>query len=297
MSQSLRSGSEDKLISISKQYHEAIASRDANGLEALLSDSATLYSDGITFQKDIKGSKDVKAYFQAFFDKYDFQRGPSFGAVDENHSMAFSIVTDKGVAPKQGNRDQPSSVISLTKLTIDGHGKITELYIARQLPYDEAQAKLKKVPDYHSTSFNAENVNNDEIKPTAENAKKHEEYASAWNKIFSTNDVSKAEEICDPNIKVHNLLVSDETVGLDAWKDSLKNIFKDWECTNNDHQIAVTPGNKAFVFWKTTGEYKGTSTTVWGITFLLFNEAGKISESAAIYQPFPGMREALLKSP
>lgn len=44
--------------------------------------------------------------------------------------------------------------------------------------------------------------------------------------IFSTNDVSKAEEICDPNIKVHNLLVSDETVGLDAWKDSLKNIFK-----------------------------------------------------------------------
>lgn len=51
MSQSLRSGSEDKLISISKQYHEAIASRDANGLEALLSDSATLYSDGVIYQK------------------------------------------------------------------------------------------------------------------------------------------------------------------------------------------------------------------------------------------------------
>ena len=46
---------------------------------------------------------------------------------------------------------------------------------------------------------------------------------------------------------------------------------------------------------ETTGINKGEWTTVWGITVLLFNE-DKISEAAAIYQPFPGMREALIKA-
>ena len=44
--------------------------------------------------------------------------------------------------------------------------------------------------------------------------------------MFCDNDISKAEKICDPNVKVHNLLVSDQTDGLDAWKKSLAGIFK-----------------------------------------------------------------------
>lgn len=44
--------------------------------------------------------------------------------------------------------------------------------------------------------------------------------------MFCENDVSKAEKICDPNVKVHNLLVSDETDGLDSWKKGLANLFK-----------------------------------------------------------------------
>jgi hypothetical protein len=40
---------------------------------------------------------------------------------------------------------------------------------------------------------------------------------------------------------------------------------------------------------------KGQETTVWGISVLLFNE-DKIKEAASIYQPFPGMREALVKA-
>lgn len=44
--------------------------------------------------------------------------------------------------------------------------------------------------------------------------------------MFCDNDLSKADKICDPDIKVHNLLVSEQTDGLDAWKKNLGEIFK-----------------------------------------------------------------------
>ena len=44
--------------------------------------------------------------------------------------------------------------------------------------------------------------------------------------MFCTNDVSVAEKICDPKIKVHNLLLSQETDGIEDFKKSLADIFK-----------------------------------------------------------------------
>lgn len=44
--------------------------------------------------------------------------------------------------------------------------------------------------------------------------------------MFCTNDVSVAEKICDPDIKVHTLLVSQETKGLGEFKKSLARIFE-----------------------------------------------------------------------
>ena len=44
--------------------------------------------------------------------------------------------------------------------------------------------------------------------------------------MFCTNDVSVAEKICDPNIKVHNLLLSQETEGLADFKKDLAGIFE-----------------------------------------------------------------------
>ena len=44
--------------------------------------------------------------------------------------------------------------------------------------------------------------------------------------MFTDNDVSKAEEICDPDVKVHNILVSSESQSLEEWKKSLSHIFK-----------------------------------------------------------------------
>ena len=73
-------------------------------------------------------------------------------------------------------------------------------------------------------------------------------------------------------------------------------MLADWECKGNRSHIAVTPGNKAFVWWETTGVYKDTHCTVWGITYLAFNKDCKIVEVASSYQPFPGMRESLVKA-
>ena len=39
---------------------------------------------------------------------------------------------------------------------------------------------------------------------------------------------------------------------------------------------------------------KGKESNVWGISVLLIGD-NKITEAAAIYQPFPGMKEALVK--
>ncbi len=55
--------------------------------------------------------------------------------------------------------------------------------------------------------------------------------------MFSNNDIKIADKICDPNIKVHNLLTSDQTDGLDSWKESLASIFKG---VHLFHQAAAT---------------------------------------------------------
>ena len=43
--------------------------------------------------------------------------------------------------------------------------------------------QLKKVPDYHGSSFNPEEVGNNDIEPSPERAQHHEHYASLWNKV------------------------------------------------------------------------------------------------------------------
>lgn len=302
MPDQLRSSHEDKLIDLSKQYNRAFASKNLGKLDELFSPKVVYHADKVTLQENLEGRSTVLAYLKDFFAKYDYDRNEVFGAVDHNDYIAFSVTVDKGVAPKQGVHDEqkndgkakPGNVINLTALFFDKGNLIQHIYVARQLSIDEAHRKLKKVPDYSGSSFNPEKLGNDDLEPSSDRAKMHERFADLWSQQFTQNDISNAERILDPNVKIHQLLTSDETNGLEDWKKGLANIFKDWECKGHRHHIAVTPGNKAFVWWETTGITKGEWTTVWGITVLIFNKE-KISEVASIYQPFPGMREALVQ--
>ena len=52
---------------------------------------------------------------------------------------------------------------------------------------------------------------------------------------------------------------------------------------------------QAFILWEVKGTSNGKESEVWGISVLLIGD-NKINEAAAIYQPFPGMKEALVKA-
>jgi len=96
--------------------------------------------------------------------------------------------------------------------------------------------QLKKVPDYSGSSFNPEKIADDSTpEPSEERRQLLKSLAEKWNRIFCTNEVALAEEICSPDVKVHNLLVSEQTTGLDAWKQSLSGMFKGEICTGKWH--------------------------------------------------------------
>jgi hypothetical protein len=302
----LRSDKENKLVELSKQYNKGLAEKDVvlGKLEPLLAENVVYHADEVTLQESIKGRKEVLKYIQVYFDNFDYERVECFGAVNDQENIAFSVSVDKGVQPKEGvladqkakGEVKPSNVINLTALVFDKNDQVAEIYAARQLSYDEAHRKLKNVPEYSGSSFNPEKLADDESpEPSEERRQLLKSAASDWNKLFCTNEVAIADKICSPSIKVHNLLVSQETDGLQAWKDSLAAMFKEWECKSNKSRIAVTAGNKAFILWETNGVSKGKDSSVWGISVLLFDDQ-KIKEAAAIYQPFPGMKEALVKA-
>lgn len=305
-SSDLRSDTDNKLIGLSKQYNKAFADKDVvlGKLEPLLSENVVYHADEVTLQESVKGRKEVLKYIQLYFDNWDYTRVECFGAVNADDRIAFNVAVDKDVAPKKGVHPEqkaagevkPSNVINLTALIFDRNDQISEIFPARQLSFDEAHRKLKKVPDYSGSSFNPEKIAEDKSpEPSEERRQLLKSLAGDWNKIFCTNEVALAEKICSPDIKVHNLLVSEQTTGLDAWKKSLAGMFKEWECKENKSRIAVTAGNKAFILWEVRGVSKGKESNVWGISVLLIGD-DKITEAAAIYQPFPGMKEALVKA-
>lgn len=302
-SSELRSEEDNTLVSRSKLYNEAFAAKDLNRLNALFDAKVVYHADEVTLRSNVKGKAEVLEYIKSYFDKWDFERVETFGATNDKENLAFSVSVDKGVTPKPGVHDEqreknqvkPSSVINITALFFDGDsGLLTHIYAARQLSFDEAHRKMQFVPDYKGSTFNPEWLEKSEVKPSGDRIEFHKEFAEDWNQMFCKNDVSLAEKICDPNIKVHNLLLSQETSGLDDFKKSLSDIFSDWECTSNTSHIGVTAGNKAFVLWETQGLYKDDKSSVWGITVLLFNEK-QIKEAASIFQPFPKMRKNISK--
>lgn len=49
---------------------------------------------------------------------------------------------------------------------------------------------------------------------------------SPYLQIFTDKDLSVVDKICDPNIKVHTLLLSQELDGVDAFKKDLEGLYE-----------------------------------------------------------------------
>lgn len=299
----MKSQREDQLIKLSKSYESALAASDLSKVEDLLADNVTLHGDKVALLDDLHGKETVLKWHKAFFEKYQYKHEDLIGAVDENDNTTFSLSVDSGVTPKvdtqqPDDQKKPSSVIAITHLVWDGNDKISDIWKLRQLSIDEAHRKMKNIPDYHGSSFNPYNMKStgDDIEPNPDRAHMHEEAAAKWNQIWTESNPSIADEILTDDVKVHNLLTSDETTGKEEFKGKLKGILGEWEPQHNEKRIAVTPGNKAFMFWTTTGTLKGDWSSVYGLEMLVFNKEGKVAEIASLYQPFPPQRKALLKA-
>lgn len=76
-------------------------------------------------------------------------------------------------------------------------GHILHVPLDRSHETDDSlnRLQLKKVPDYHGSSFNPEQLNNSDIKPSADNAKNHEKAAETWSKVEKASPPSSAHTI------------------------------------------------------------------------------------------------------
>ena len=115
--------------------------------------------------------------------------------------------------------------------------------------------------------------------------------------VFSR--VLSVTECYQKNVTANNMSPASRTVNI------LQNVYRLvlWRAPFNGSWRKHTGTNQSLWLWHfgywcrhTSGVYKDESTSVWGLNVLTFNEKGLIDEVASVYQPFPGMREALLKA-
>jgi len=291
----LKTEREERLLSISKKFDAGLSRFNLGLWEEILSPHVVLHKDSVTLFDDLHGAKTVTSYFQAYIDKYHYEHQPLAGAVDEHDDVAFSFHVDKGVAPKGVTGKVATNTLGMFYHTFDSQDKIKEIYFLRQLQYDEAERKLQHVPDISSLGIDPEHFKGSGERPSEERSQKHEHYASLYNQIWRTGDASKADEIFSNNPNLYNLIYGSKQKGVDSFKSMINNVFKEWEPKEHKSTVAVSAGNKAFIFWRTTGVYKGDWSKVYGLSLLVFDSECKISEVLTFMQPFPSQRRELLK--
>ncbi|CAK0785281.1 hypothetical protein CVIRNUC_008487 [Coccomyxa viridis] len=191
---------------------------------------------------------------------------------------------------------KPSETIGVFHLRFNEKEMVQEIYFLRQLSHDEAARKMQKIPDLEKLDLKDITSYGGAMEHGEERAKKHDKAASLYNHIWASGDVSHADDIMASNVKMHSLIEGNSMSGVDTFKSMVSNIFKEeYEVKDNKSTVAVTAGNKAFIFWRVTGIYKGDWSQVYGLSFLVFNTEDKIEEVLTLMQPFPAQRRGLLK--
>ncbi|KAK9836009.1 hypothetical protein WJX81_005706 [Elliptochloris bilobata] len=291
----LKTEREARLLAVSKRFDAGLARFDLSLWDEVLAPGVILHKDSVTLFDNLHGAKTVKGYFQEYIKRYHYEHSPLAGAVDEHEDVAFSFHVDKGVLPKGATGKTATSTLGMFYHVFDSSDKIKEIYFLRQLQHDEAERKLQHVPDIASMGINPDKYRGSGETPREERAEKHEHVAAIYNQIWATGDPSKADEIFAKDAHLYNLIYGSKQVGVEAFKGMIHGVFKEWDPKEHKTTIAVSAGNKAFNFWKTTGVYKGDWSNVYGLTLLVFNTECKISEVLTFMQPFPSQRRELLK--
>jgi len=298
-----KSDKEQRLLSASKAFDQGLARHHLSDWTHILDPHVILHKDAITLYDDLHGIGAVKGYFQAYIDRYNFEHHVIAGAVDEPSNVAFSLHQDKNVKPKQTaasgqhakTEAKASDTIGIFHLRFNERELVQEIYFLRQLSHDEAARKMQKIPDLEKLDIKDITSYGGAKEHGEDRAKKHDKAASLYNHIWATGDVSHADNIMAKDVKMHSLIEGNSMSGVDTFKNMVKGIFKEYEVKDNKSTVAVTAGDKAFIFWRVTGVYKGDWSQVYGISFLVFNTDDKIEEVLTLMQPFPAQRKGLLK--
>ncbi|EIE22002.1 hypothetical protein COCSUDRAFT_56439 [Coccomyxa subellipsoidea C-169] len=300
----MKTEKEQRLLGASKTFDSGLSRFNLSAWDDLLSSDVILHKDGITLFDDLHGRNSVRGYFQAYIDRYSYEHIPITGAVDEHSNVAFSFHVDKDVTPKKeayqgqhaAGQAKPTSTLGIFFLRFNREERVQEIFFLRQLSHDEAARKLKTIPDYSKLSIDDALKYRGSEEQSEKRAQKHDHAASLYNHIWATGDVSLADKIFAKDVSLYSLIYGGEKEGLDTFKSMVSGIFKEYEVKDNRSTVAVSAGNKAFIFWRITGVYQGDWTQNYGLSLLVFNSADKVQDVLTLMTPFPGQRRQLLKA-
>eukprot|EP00884_Botryococcus_braunii_P022034 jgi/Botrbrau1/8514/Bobra.0029s0018.1 len=300
----IKTDNEGALLAASKQFDEALAKRDLAPLTDLLADDVVLHQDAVTLNHDLRGRRIVIKYFQSYVDRYNYEHVPIAGAVDkdEDNGVAFSLSVDKGVVPKenvykgqhQAGQAVATDTAAIYHFRFNSSGKIKDIFFLRQLSVDEANRKMKTVPDMKDLDFDPEKLRGQQGDKSEERAQRHQKAADIYNQMWHTGDASAAPDIMADNVQLRNVVYGSKQTGVDSFQSMISTIFKDWHPLDHEATVAVTAGNKAFVWWRVTGEYQGDWSNNYGLSLLVFDDNDKIAEVNTFMQPFPKQRRELI---
>jgi ketosteroid isomerase-like protein len=179
----------------------------------------------------------------------------------------------------------------------DSSDKIKEIWFLRQLSHDELESKMKEKPSQKSYDWSKFKGSSED--PSEERSKQHDKAANAFNDIWRTGDPSSAKDIMTDDVTIYDPVLGHETKGRSEFENMINGFSKSWQTKKNESSVAVSAGDKAFIWWLNSGSSKdsGEEDTLYGLNMLVFNDEGKITDAISFRQPTKGESHKLLKDP
>lgn len=292
----LKSDHEKKLLEASKTFDSAISNKDVSSLTDVLAKDAILHHDGITRGQDIVGSDNILGWLQSYPNQYDYTSHEVIaGAVDEQKNAAFSFFLDQGVKPSGSDSTPSIDTVGIWHHVFDSNNKIKEIWFLRQLSHDELESKMKEKPS--QMSYDWSKFKGSSEQPSEERAKKHDKAANTFNDIWRTGDPSSAKDIMADDVVIYDPVMGHETKGRAEFEKMINGFSKSWGTKKNESSVAVSAGDKAFIWWLNSGASKdsGEDDTLYGLNMLVFNNESKITHAVGFRQPTKGESDKLLK--
>jgi len=304
-SSGLKSEHESHLLQVSKDFDGVLSSRSTAKLDSILDENVTLHKDGISLGHDVKGKSAVTEWLQSYIDNYNFTHEVIAGAVDEQAHITFSFWQDKDVKPASGkfkedlsqSAQKASTTVGIWHLQLDSAGqKVQHIWFLRQLSADEAHRKLKEDPG-QEIKFDPETLKGSDTEPSEERAKQNDKVASTYSNIWNTGDPSPADDILADDFHQYQPVLGQELTGKDNFKELIKNYASNWKTTDHKSYVACSAGDKAFIWWYSSGQHKkgGEKDTLYGLNLLQINSSGKIQTVVGFRQLVGGESEKHVK--